>query len=376
MSFETKEWKNDPDPSTAIDAAALIDLETRLAAYTDAQISSLPDGPILKTSAATAGTANGDLATDFNIGDSLDSVALVANMRFALFGQTDPTANGLYVPNASGPPTRVSDLDDVGEFYAGALVFIDDYAGNLGGTLWMLHSDKTTWTQLGGKGLLTSANGGFSALGADPANFGRLNIDLDLNPATMEIDDDGLLNSIVSGGGGGSDLPDFTGYESGYSLQTSYDAEADPTTTVIWSPPAFSTFAPGGMSPNTAEGWTAIGGGHTAPAILKEGRMVRLRGGILAGDVGSMTMASLGGNSANPSTPIDGTDNNGRVFVCATLTDPSSGVADFAIVKVTSTESAGQAVLVFLGPFAEPGVVPEGLIVFLDAIQYRAADPA
>jgi len=36
--FTTKDWKDDPDASTPITAAALEDMETRLAAYTDAQI--------------------------------------------------------------------------------------------------------------------------------------------------------------------------------------------------------------------------------------------------------------------------------------------------------------------------------------------------
>lgn len=35
MAFTPKQWKNNPDASTPVDAASLIDLEARLANYTD-----------------------------------------------------------------------------------------------------------------------------------------------------------------------------------------------------------------------------------------------------------------------------------------------------------------------------------------------------
>ncbi|HZV74589.1 MAG TPA: hypothetical protein VFF79_12800 [Conexibacter sp.] len=38
MGFIPKAWKNAPDQSTPIDAAALIDEETRVAAYADAAV--------------------------------------------------------------------------------------------------------------------------------------------------------------------------------------------------------------------------------------------------------------------------------------------------------------------------------------------------
>jgi hypothetical protein len=44
MAFSPKTWQNDPSHVTPISAEALIDLETRLAQYTDDQIDSLPSG--------------------------------------------------------------------------------------------------------------------------------------------------------------------------------------------------------------------------------------------------------------------------------------------------------------------------------------------
>jgi hypothetical protein len=53
LTFTAKDWRNDPDPSTPINAAALEDMEGRLAAYTD---SSTVNTPTVGQRAALAGT--------------------------------------------------------------------------------------------------------------------------------------------------------------------------------------------------------------------------------------------------------------------------------------------------------------------------------
>ena len=44
MTFTTKNWKNKPDLSTPINAAALVDMEARLAGYTDSSVAGLGGG--------------------------------------------------------------------------------------------------------------------------------------------------------------------------------------------------------------------------------------------------------------------------------------------------------------------------------------------
>jgi hypothetical protein len=41
MAYTVKDWRNEPDHSTPINAPALEDMETRLSAYTDGQVSAL-----------------------------------------------------------------------------------------------------------------------------------------------------------------------------------------------------------------------------------------------------------------------------------------------------------------------------------------------
>ena len=54
MPFTVKDWKDDPDHSTPITAAALEDMETRLAAYTDTQDATKQDAATAATDAELA----------------------------------------------------------------------------------------------------------------------------------------------------------------------------------------------------------------------------------------------------------------------------------------------------------------------------------
>jgi len=70
MPFTVKDWKDDPDHSTPITAAALEDMETRLAAYTDTQDATKQD-------AATAATDTEVAAARYHGTDAAD-VGLLA----------------------------------------------------------------------------------------------------------------------------------------------------------------------------------------------------------------------------------------------------------------------------------------------------------
>jgi len=68
MPFTVKDWKDDPDHSTPVEAAALEDLETRLGAYTDTQVATKQDAATAATDAElAAGRPHSMDATDMGL---------------------------------------------------------------------------------------------------------------------------------------------------------------------------------------------------------------------------------------------------------------------------------------------------------------------
>lgn len=64
-----------------------------------------------KTSCVAATTGPGNLATDFEDGDTLDGVLLSTGDRILIKDQASPAENGIYIVQASGSPLRSSDMD-------------------------------------------------------------------------------------------------------------------------------------------------------------------------------------------------------------------------------------------------------------------------
>jgi hypothetical protein len=85
----------------------------------------------LKTRIITrlATTANLDLATDLENGDTLDGVSLVTGNKILVKDQTNQTQNGIYIVPASGAASRDPDFDTVAEL-AGQLVIIQEGSTN------------------------------------------------------------------------------------------------------------------------------------------------------------------------------------------------------------------------------------------------------
>lgn len=76
-----------------------------------------------------ATTANGTLATAFENGDTVDGVVLATGDRILLKNQSAPAENGIYTVNASGAPTRASDMDTWAEV-TGTVVVINEGTAN------------------------------------------------------------------------------------------------------------------------------------------------------------------------------------------------------------------------------------------------------
>ena len=128
-------------------------------------VDSVAQGLDTKASVVAATTTNGTLATAFANGQVVDGVTLATGNRILIKNQTDATANGIYTVNASGAPTRSTDMD-LGSEFPGAYVFVEQGTTNAD-TGWVctnnspvtLGSTNITWTQFSGAGTYTASNG-------------------------------------------------------------------------------------------------------------------------------------------------------------------------------------------------------------------------
>ena len=139
------------------------------AADTDAAnkgyVDSVAQGLDTKASVVAATTTNGTLATAFANGQVVDGVTLATNDRLLIKNQTDATANGIYTVNASGAPTRSTDMN-LGSEFPSAYVFVEQGTVNAD-TGWVctnnspvtLGTTNIVWTQFSGAGTYTANNG-------------------------------------------------------------------------------------------------------------------------------------------------------------------------------------------------------------------------
>ena len=79
--------------------------------------------------AEAATTANIDLTTDLENGDTLDGVTLVTGDRVLVKDQTDATANGLYIVVASGAASRDPQFDTIAEL-SGQMIVVNQGSTN------------------------------------------------------------------------------------------------------------------------------------------------------------------------------------------------------------------------------------------------------
>jgi hypothetical protein len=128
-------------------------------------VDSVAQGLDTKASVVAATTTDGTLATAFDDGSVIDGVTLATGNRILIKNQTDATANGIYTVNASGAPTRSTDMD-LGSEFPSAYVFVEQGTVNAD-TGWVctnnapvtLGSTNITWAQFSGAGTYTANNG-------------------------------------------------------------------------------------------------------------------------------------------------------------------------------------------------------------------------
>lgn len=109
-----------------------------------------------KGSVRAATTVNGTLATAYENGDTIDGVTLATGDRILLKNQTAGGENGVYTVNASGAPTRSTDVDTDAEILQAA-VFVRE-GTTLADTGWVnttngpitIGTTATVWSQFTG----------------------------------------------------------------------------------------------------------------------------------------------------------------------------------------------------------------------------------
>jgi hypothetical protein len=94
-----------------------------LGAVTKQYVDNIATGLSVKSAVRLATTVAGTLASSFENGDTIDGVALVTGNRILIKNQAAPAENGIYTVNASGAPTRATDLDAWSEAI-GAYTFV------------------------------------------------------------------------------------------------------------------------------------------------------------------------------------------------------------------------------------------------------------
>jgi len=127
-------------------------------------VDSVAQGLDTKASVVAATTTNGTLATAFANGQVVDGVTLATADRILIKNQTDQTVNGIYTVNASGAPTRSTDMDAGSEFPS-AYVFVEQGTVNAD-TGWVCTNNSVTlgstnivWAQFSGAGTYTASDG-------------------------------------------------------------------------------------------------------------------------------------------------------------------------------------------------------------------------
>lgn len=159
-----------------------------------------------KTSVRAATIAPGTLSTSFENGDSIDGVTLVTGDRILIKDQASNAQNGIYTVNASGAPTRATDMDAASEV-DGTFVIVED-GTTLAGTIWLTVSEVTTlntdaivFTQINkatdliaGAGM-TASGLTFNVIAGDDSitvNADNLLINLHTTPGLEVVTTDGL----------------------------------------------------------------------------------------------------------------------------------------------------------------------------------------
>jgi len=117
VSFNSQKITGLADPTADADAA------------NKGYVDGVAQGLDVKDSVVATTTANGTLSTAFANGQSIDGVTLQTGDRILIKNQSTASQNGIYNVNASGAPSRATDMA-TGANAAGAFVFVEQGTTN------------------------------------------------------------------------------------------------------------------------------------------------------------------------------------------------------------------------------------------------------
>lgn len=154
LDLQSQKIQNLADPSSTSDAA------------TKNYVDNVARGISWKTAVRAATTTNGTLASAFAAGQVVDGVTLATSDRILIKNQSSGVDNGIYTVNASGAPTRASDMANGAVVSPGTSTSVAEGTVN-GDTVQMITTDgvitigttSTTWSLLGGGTSYTAGNG-------------------------------------------------------------------------------------------------------------------------------------------------------------------------------------------------------------------------
>lgn len=182
------------------------DPSSSLHAATKQYVDAVANGLKWKASVRVATTAAGTLASDYEAGDSVDGVTLVAGDRILIKNQVTASQNGIYTVAASGAPTRTADADTAAELNS-AVVMVSEGTANADrgfiqtSTLTSL-SDSQSWVQNFGTGLYTADGQGLELSGST--------FSLELDGSSLAKSASGLKVNVSGSPVGTTDLQTLT----------------------------------------------------------------------------------------------------------------------------------------------------------------------
>ena len=188
-------------PSAGTDAATK--------SYVDTAITTVTNLFTSKGTVKLATTTNGTLSTAYANGQTIDGIVLVTGDRILLKNQTAQAENGVYTVNASGSPTRATDMD-VWTEVPGAWVTVQQGTVNAD-TTWLSTADAggtlgttaITWTNPIGVGGLTNSN--FVDKEVPSGAINGSNVTFTLANTPVSGSEHVYLNGILQESGAGND---------------------------------------------------------------------------------------------------------------------------------------------------------------------------
>ena len=173
-------------------------------------VDGVAQGLDVKDSVVATTTANGTLSTAFANGQSIDGVTLQTGDRILIKNQTTASQNGIYNVNASGAPSRATDMA-TGANAAGAFVFVEQGTVNAenGFTCTsdtgsaVVGTNNLTFAQFSGAGQIIAGDGlekSGNTLSTDlKANGGLV---IESSELALKLDASSITGTLAIGDGG------------------------------------------------------------------------------------------------------------------------------------------------------------------------------